>query len=162
IFHLPKEGKLAVFDVNEARVVKNLAVGDDKVFFAAGMTKLLVVLTEKNVLQRWSLLTFERELTVPLPVKGVVGSVAMGSAAGDAVPGPDGKTVFTSAGLFTARLKKVTAERRNGTPLPALQGEMYVSVIPADPSAANKNASLSFHLPGDGRALFTLTHVDGL
>jgi hypothetical protein len=243
ILHLPKEGKLAVFDVNEARVVKLLPVGEDKVLFAAGMTKLLVVLPEKNVLQRWSLLTYEREVAVPLPVKGTVQAVAMGSAAagplvvgsegadggtffldittlkeipveklvgdnslaynrqcdlhvsmdgsvlcfspkaggglrsvllwgntylgfandalGAGVPGPDGKILFANGNLYTNRLRKIGLEGRSGTLLPALQGNLYMTVFNPEGNTA-RNGSLSFHLPGDGRAVVTYSKVEGL
>jgi hypothetical protein len=245
IFHAPKAGKLIVFDVNEARVVKYLDVGEGKCLFAAGMTKLLLVLPERNVLQRWSLLNFEREVAVPLPVKGAVNAVAMGSASAgplivggtgdnptegivfldiqtlkpiavekiandtalgfdqrkglrvspdgsvmtnwyrfngsgaysvllagnsyqsfldaniqiEVVPSPDGKTLFTADGFYTAQLKKLTKEKPNGTPVPAPQGQMYVTVFRPD---GDKNASLSFHLTGDGRALHTLSRLEGL
>jgi hypothetical protein len=79
ILHLSRERKLAVFDVNVARVVKYLSFTDD-VRFAAGMDKLLVALSEKRVLQRWSLTTFERELSVPLAGAGRVLSLTMGAA----------------------------------------------------------------------------------
>ncbi len=80
ILHLPRDRKLAVFDVNEAKIVKYLPVPDDNVKLAAGMDVLIVALPSSNVLQRWSLTTFEREATVPCPVNGVVHGVAMGSA----------------------------------------------------------------------------------
>src|SRR5262249_34530620 len=58
ILHLPRQRNLAIFDVNEGKVVKYLPVADDRVLFAAGMNKLLVVLPDKNLIQRWSLATF--------------------------------------------------------------------------------------------------------
>jgi hypothetical protein len=82
ILHLPKERKLAVFDVNEAKMVKYLPVAEDDIKFAAGRDKLIVALPTANVLQRWSLSTFERELTVPSPASPIKG-LAMGSACDD-------------------------------------------------------------------------------
>ena len=79
ILQLPREKKLAIFDVNEARIVKYLSFADD-IQFAAGMDKLLVALPEKRILQRYSLTTFERELSVPLGGEGKVQSLTMGSA----------------------------------------------------------------------------------
>ena len=43
ILHLAQTRQLAVFDVNQAKVVKYLPVPADNVRFAAGMNKLLVV-----------------------------------------------------------------------------------------------------------------------
>jgi S1-C subfamily serine protease len=80
ILHLPKERKLAVFDVNEAKVVKYIPVAEDKIFFAAGMDKLFVLLPNANVIQRWDLMTFEKEKTVPSPMKGAVSGMIVGSA----------------------------------------------------------------------------------
>jgi hypothetical protein len=78
--HLPKERKLAVFDANEAKVVKYLPLAEDKVAFAAGLEQLIVAYPGSNVLQRWSLTTFEKEVTVPCPVQGTIGNMVMGSA----------------------------------------------------------------------------------
>ncbi len=48
--------------------------------FAAGLTKLLVVLPEARQIQRWDLRTLEREITAPLTLDGTVQAVSMGSA----------------------------------------------------------------------------------
>ena len=42
ILHLPKVRQVAVFDVNQAKVVKFLPVAADNVMIAAGMTKMIV------------------------------------------------------------------------------------------------------------------------
>jgi hypothetical protein len=78
ILHLPQQRKLAVFDANEAKIVKYLPVAEEKICFAAGMDKLMVVLPEKNIVQRWSLTTFEREVSAPLPSVGTVSAALMG------------------------------------------------------------------------------------
>jgi hypothetical protein len=80
ILYLPKIHKLAVFDASAARVVKYVPVEEDDVRFAAGRDKLLVVLPGKHVIQRWSLTTLEREVSVQLPTRGRVTVAAMGSA----------------------------------------------------------------------------------
>lgn len=80
ILHLPKLRQLAIFDVNAASVVQHISLADDQIKFAAGMDKLVVLLPELNFVQRWSLTTFEREVTAMLPIKDVVAAVGMGSA----------------------------------------------------------------------------------
>src|SRR5262249_44728636 len=80
ILHLPQQRQLAIFDVNEAKVVKSLPLAEDRLLFAAGLDKLLVVFPDKNLVQRWSLNTFERDVTAPLAVQGKVFTAAMGSA----------------------------------------------------------------------------------
>lgn len=80
ILHLPTHRQLAIFDIGESKVVKFLPVAEDGVKFAAGRDKLLVALPTANVLQRWNLTTFEREVTTPIPERGTVTTMCMGSA----------------------------------------------------------------------------------
>ena len=80
ILHLPKANKLAIFDVNEAKIVHYIPAGEENVRLAAGQDKLLVALPGAGILQRWDLTTFERETSAPLPVKGSVQSMAMGAS----------------------------------------------------------------------------------
>jgi hypothetical protein len=80
ILHLPQERRLAIFDALDAKVVKYLSFPDGDLRFAAGRDHLIVALPDQNVLQRWSLATFEREAAVTCPVAGTVVGLAMGSA----------------------------------------------------------------------------------
>ena len=80
ILHLPKDEKLAVFDVNEAKVVKMLSAPDKDLKFTAGSDKLVVFLPTAKKIQRWDLNRFEIEQTVPFPVEGSVVSINMGCA----------------------------------------------------------------------------------
>jgi S1-C subfamily serine protease len=80
IFHLPRLRKLAVFDVNEARVTHYIPLAEDRVRFAAGLDKLVIGLSGKGAVERWSLSTFEREMTAFPESVGDVSSVIMGSA----------------------------------------------------------------------------------
>ena len=78
--HLSGEHKLAVFDVNEAKVTHHIPLADADVGFAAGLNKLMIVLRGNNMIQRWDLTTFKRETEAPLPINGVVKAIAIGSA----------------------------------------------------------------------------------
>lgn len=80
ILCLPQLRQLAVFDTYAARVMHYVRIAEEGVKFAAGMDKLLVALPQSGVLQRWSLTTFEREATVPLPVSGKLVALCIGSA----------------------------------------------------------------------------------
>jgi hypothetical protein len=82
VLHLGQLRKLAIFDVNEMRIANYAALAEDNIRFAAGNSKLLVVLCDSRVLQRWDLTTGQREVAAPLPVEGVVKSVSMGAASG--------------------------------------------------------------------------------
>ncbi len=77
---LPKLKKLAIFDVNEAKIARYIPLSDDKVVYAAGLDKLVIGLTEKGILERWNLQTGEKELTRPAPGGADVTKVLMGSA----------------------------------------------------------------------------------
>jgi hypothetical protein len=57
-----RKGKsLGIFDVNEAKIVRTVAVGEEDFQFAAGMNHLMVYLPKAHTLQRYNLLTGERE-----------------------------------------------------------------------------------------------------
>jgi hypothetical protein len=79
ILHVPKQGKLLVFDVNQVKVVHEIPVGKDLVNFAGGMDKLIVVQSSDSV-QRWDLTTFKKELDAPLLLNGVIKALSMGAA----------------------------------------------------------------------------------
>ena len=79
IFHLKKAQKLAVFDVSVLRVVYEISIPADKVLYAAGRDKLMVVLPGGRIVQRWSLTDFQREKTVAVPNSFDVRKIVMGS-----------------------------------------------------------------------------------
>ena len=82
IVSLPRLKQIAVLDTSAARVVRYLTVPSDKVLVAAGMDKLMVADPETGVVQRWSLTTFEKEVTAVLPLTAglKVTTITMGSA----------------------------------------------------------------------------------
>lgn len=80
VLHLPSLNKLAVFDVNTAQVTGYIPAKDDNVRFAACRDSVVVMLPGAGTMERWSLKTLERDIVVPLPVKGPIKAVAMGSA----------------------------------------------------------------------------------
>ncbi|MDY3553040.1 hypothetical protein R5W24_002130 [Gemmata sp. JC717] len=92
IYRLASVGLLAVFDVNEGKVVKYLPVGAGEVKFAAGLDALFVLDPGPRLLHRWSLATLERETTVPLVLGGNVTALLLGHASRGplfAAVGPD-------------------------------------------------------------------------
>jgi predicted Zn finger-like uncharacterized protein len=81
VLHFPKARKLGIFDANEAKIVRYVPAGEDDVSFAAGMTKLVLLLPGAKVIQRYNLLTGEREHVGNLDVpEGKVESFCMGHA----------------------------------------------------------------------------------
>jgi hypothetical protein len=80
VLHLIKGRKLALFDVNEAKVVHEFKADDETVKFAAGLDKLVIVRGGDTV-ERWDLLTRKREWSAPaLPGARVARAACMGSA----------------------------------------------------------------------------------
>jgi hypothetical protein len=45
--------KLAVFDVNEAKIVHYIGIAEDSIRFAAGKDRILVILPGSKIIQRW-------------------------------------------------------------------------------------------------------------
>jgi predicted Zn finger-like uncharacterized protein len=80
VLHLPTRRELAVFDVNEAKLVKALTAPAEKIVFAAGMDKLVAVEIDTGKVHRWSLTTFEHEAEGQLGMKVPPVAAAMGSA----------------------------------------------------------------------------------
>lgn len=81
VLHLPAERKLAVFDVTEAKIVREIRLPDEPVLFAAGMDQVVVVLPRSHLLLRWNLAGRPRDQVSMLPPAwAMVKSVTMGSA----------------------------------------------------------------------------------
>ncbi len=80
VLHLPRMNKLAVFDVNAAKVLHYVPVAEDGVVFAAGADKLVVALPRAGIVQRWDLATGVREAAAPFPDKLEARALALGRA----------------------------------------------------------------------------------
>jgi len=80
VLHLPRARKLAVFDVNKAEVVGHIPVNEEDAKFAASLEDVVIVLPRARTIERWGLKTRERKVAATLPVKGVIKTIAMGSA----------------------------------------------------------------------------------
>jgi hypothetical protein len=72
--------KLAVFDVNAAKVTRLLSLPSDDALVAAGAAKFVILSPSHAVLQRWSLATLEKERTVVAGGDTTFTALAMGSA----------------------------------------------------------------------------------
>jgi S1-C subfamily serine protease len=80
LFHSPKLRKLAIFDVAQAKITHYVPLNSDDVLYAAGSQKLIVVVRDQNVIQRYDLATLQKELTVSLPEVGEVNGLVLGYA----------------------------------------------------------------------------------
>jgi hypothetical protein len=85
IFHLPSLRQLAVFDVKTAEVIKTLAMPTDDILLAGTSEKLIVVLKDRRLLQRYDLATWNVDTTIEVPQGGVEKIAAPAGAAGPVV-----------------------------------------------------------------------------
>jgi hypothetical protein len=109
ILHLPKLKKLAVFDVNEAAITRYIPLAEDKIFYGAGLEKLVVGLATKGTIERWDLSTGEKELTRAMPGLADVYSVVMGFAS-------RGPVFVNDLALDLATLKPLPIKFQHGGP----------------------------------------------
>jgi hypothetical protein len=77
---LSDEKRIAVFDVNQAKIVKSIPLAGSNVCIAAGMNKLLVVYPQLEVIVRYDLGTFEKEVTAKLALRGTIKQICLGAA----------------------------------------------------------------------------------
>ncbi len=125
ILHLPRERKLAVFDVSEAKIKGYVPLAGDNIKFTAGRDKLIVALGSDNRIQRWNLATLQREATAPLSVQFKLSLIAMGSNS-------DGPLLVASAdGIWRpelffmdiATLKKLPIEKTGDSHIHMMEGD---------------------------------------
>src|SRR5262249_10687549 len=125
ILHLPQERKLAVFDVNEAKVTGYVPLAGDNVKFTAGRDKLIVALGNENLIQRWNLATLQREVTAPLPVRDKLSLVVMGSASDGPLLVASAQGVSRSELFFmdVSTLKRLPIEKTGNGHIHIMEGD---------------------------------------
>lgn len=74
------EKKLAIVNIPKGIIEKILPLSSDDVLVAGTMNHILVLDRKKNILERYDINNFTRQLAVKTPVSGVVKSMAAGSA----------------------------------------------------------------------------------
>ena len=77
VFYLKQRNQLAIVDLVEAKIVHFLDAPDD-FCFAAGSDSLLIAVNGQKLLNRYSLKTFQREKTIPVPLEGSIRLARMG------------------------------------------------------------------------------------
>tara|TARA_R110000868_G_scaffold306224_2_gene567346 strand:- start:53744 stop:57679 length:3936 start_codon:yes stop_codon:yes gene_type:complete len=80
IFYLKQQKQLAVFDVSAAKIIQQIPILFEDISVAAGADKLVVISRDQFLIARYSLKTFEKELTRPFTVEGKGPQLTMGSA----------------------------------------------------------------------------------
>src|SRR5262249_49096224 len=67
VLHLRDRRKLAIFDLGEGKVVKEIPLADEVIRYAAGAHQVIVLYPNVQRIHFWSLTTFEREGQAPFP-----------------------------------------------------------------------------------------------
>ncbi len=80
LFRIPKVKQVAVLDVCAGKIVKYLPLAEANAQITAGNEHLFVLNPTANVIQRWSLTTLKKEVTVQNPFSGVATCIVMGHA----------------------------------------------------------------------------------
>lgn len=80
LLHLPKTKKVAVYDIAEGKITEYLSLGSETARIAGGLSKMVVLYPNEGIIERWSLETFKKETTRPMPFEGVFKALAMGYA----------------------------------------------------------------------------------
>jgi hypothetical protein len=170
IFHLPKINRLAVFDVNEARVTKYIPLTEPEISYAAGLDSVVIGLKKAGKLERWSLTTFELEKSLISPFKEDITSIVMGH-------GSNGPVVVNGQflDLDTFRFLEIVDEKGNHRAaigpgrIPSADGIVYGAwntrvspsssttfVIEGSLVTRNDAGDLRHIVPGpDGKTVFT-------
>ena len=81
LVHVAWVNKVLVFDVSQARVIKEIDAPDPKTLLAGGMNLFVVYHPGKNLVERWSCDRLERLPEIKSPFTDPVRALAMGSAA---------------------------------------------------------------------------------
>jgi hypothetical protein len=77
---LPRNKQLAVFDVNEAKIVKTLPLSEAATKVVAGASVIVAYNPDGHTLERWTLPSFRKDGPVPAPLAQPVYALALGSA----------------------------------------------------------------------------------
>jgi hypothetical protein len=80
LLYLKSLRKVAVYDVNKVAIERYLPMSADAVVLAAGAEHLIVVDPDKNQIERWSLVSWDKETTRALPFTGIFKTMALGYA----------------------------------------------------------------------------------
>ena len=152
ILWLKRLHKLAIFDVSTAQVVKFLSIEADDIVYAAGMRKLIVVLNDQQIIQRWDLVTFERELTLPVQQGMRLQSMAAAS-------GTTGPVLVAGADLRVFFLDPMTLQKMDIeiSSMPWVGGHAFSRV---EVRAARNGSVFTAWVPGSSiHGTYTITPV---
>ena len=148
--------KLAVFDVQEREITHELPLEEADSRIAAGAEHIYITVRRENVIQRWSLDSFEKELTVKLPFQSPVEEIATGShVTGVIYAGSTDKNgvLLSPKTLKSANLKIIDhTGRKPADPLPGAEKV----IVRASPNGRTFCLLSTRYSPGDFRTLVVI------
>lgn len=154
IFLLKKLHKLAVYDVKAGKIAHLIGAPAENVQIAAGRDKLVVLLNDQGLIQRWDLLTGQREATQKLDDETPVDTIALGYASN----GPlivSRRSALEFFDLQTLKSLQIKVPLLDAPNFPAPVDPVYSANI-APPA---KSSPILPQASGDGR-LFTAARAD--
>jgi hypothetical protein len=77
--HCPDQKKLLVYDASQAEITKELPTAGKEARFAAGAGKLLLIDNAARSIQRFDLLTLEKDKEAAFPFEGTIEDISLGS-----------------------------------------------------------------------------------
>lgn len=80
VLHLPDMQRLVVFDSTKQQVRHQIQLPTNNIVFAAGQEKLIVILADSHIVQRWDLTSGDLETSAPTPTDGSIRAAAMGAS----------------------------------------------------------------------------------
>lgn len=101
LLHIPRVKQVAVFDVREAKVVREISVPDPNVLVAGGMNLFVIYQPGKNTIERWNCDRLEQQPTAKFAFTDPVKALAMGCAS-------NGPLVAAVGGSRRTQLKGAT------------------------------------------------------
>lgn len=101
LLHIPRAKQVAVFDVREAKVVREISVPDPNVLVAGGMNLFVIYQPGKNTIDRWTCDRLEQQPAAKLLFTDPVKALAMGCAS-------NGPLVVALGGSRRSQLKGAT------------------------------------------------------
>lgn len=148
--------KLAVFDVSEQKIVHELPLEEADSRIVAGAEHLYIAVRRENVIQRWSLDGFEKELTVKLPFRSPVEEIATGSHVTGVIyagSADDNGVLLSPRTLQPANLRIIDhTGRKPADPLPGAER----TIVRASENGRTFCLLCTRYSPGDFRTLVVI------
>ncbi|MCA9005403.1 MAG: DUF1559 domain-containing protein [Planctomycetaceae bacterium] len=130
IFYLKQQKQLAVFDVSAAQIIKLIPIEFEDISLTAGADKLVILSRDQSVIQRYSLNTFEKELSLPVALNGEGSQLVMGSASNGPVLFFSGNESYAEKSFLDLQTLEKSRVDLPGGEIHVLSGNRIIHVSP--------------------------------